>query len=275
MMTTLLTHEWKRTRTPLLAATGIAVLMTALGSVTAATGWPVVSLLGSFLAIAVTVLYVPVIQVLFAVDYWQSSYSRTGYFTQTLPVRGGTIFGAKLLFGITVTIVGLLVTLVLAAIAWAGQATMAGENANPFSAAGQVWSLIVDVASPTVIVLGIALLLFSYGTWLIQMLFSASIGGESRFNRLGLAGPVVVFIGVYVVMQILLFISILVVPLGIGPVVDGLGIIRIDLLGEVLSDPASSGGDVMPLGFIPPLVLITGYCLWRTARSWNRKVSLA
>lgn len=93
---------------------------------------------------------------------------------------------------------------------------------------------------PGVIALAIALLLFSCGAWLIQMLFSASIGSESRFNRMGLAGPVVVFIVVYVVLQVLLFVSILVVPLGI-----------------ILS-----------------LVLVTGYCLWRTVRSWNRKVSL-
>lgn len=274
MMTILLTHEWKRTRSLLLAATGIAALVTAVGSLVSATGWPVVSFLGSLLAIVVTALYVPAIQVLLAVDYWLSSYSRTGYFTQTLPVRGGTIFGAKLLYCLAVTVVGLLITLMLAAIAWTGQAVMAGESANPFAAAGRIWSQIVDVASPGVIALAIVLLLFSYGAWLVQMLFAASIGSESRFNRMGLAGPVVVFIGVYVVLQVLLFVSILVVPLGIGPVADGLGITRIDLLGEVLTDPASSGGDVMPLGFIPPLVVVTGYCLWRTVRSWNRKVSL-
>lgn len=274
MISTLIAHEWKRTRTLLLTATGIAVLVTAVGALASATGWSVVSLLGSLLAVAVTALYVPAVHVLLAVDYWLSSYARTGCFTQTLPVRGGTLFGAKLLFGFGVTVVGLLITLVLAAIAWAGQAIMAGENANPFAAAGQLWTQISDAASPAVIGVAIAFLLFSYGAWLVQLYFSVSIGSEARFNRLGLAGPILVFIGLYVVMQILLFVSILTVPLGIGPVAGGLGIIRIDLLGEVLSDPAASGGDVMPLGFVPPLVLITGYCLWRTVRSWNRKVAL-
>lgn len=57
-------------------------------------------------------------------------------------------------------------------------------------------------------------------------------------------------------------------------VADGLGFVRIDLLGEVLADPTSSGGDLLPLGFIPPLVLVTVFCLWRTVRSWNLHVSL-
>lgn len=274
MMPTLLTHEWKRAAKPLLTATGIAVLMTAVGSAAAAIGWPIVSLLGAILAIAVTILYVPGIQVLLAVDYWLSSYSRTGYFTQTLPVRGGTIFSAKLLFGFAVTVAGLLVTLVLGALAWMGQAIMVGENANPFRAAGNFWALIVDAASPGIIAVGLGLLLLSYAVWLVQMYFSVSIGSESRFNRMGLGGPILVFICLYVAMQILLAVSILTVPLGIGPVADGLGFVRIDLLGEVLADPTSSGGDLLPLGFIPPLVLVTVLCLWRTARSWNRHVSL-
>ena len=76
MMTTLLTHEWKRAAKPLLTATGIAVLMTAVGSAAAASGWPIVSLLGAILAIAVTVLYVPGIQVLLAVDYCPATRGR-------------------------------------------------------------------------------------------------------------------------------------------------------------------------------------------------------
>jgi len=32
--------------------------------------------------------------------------------------------------------------------------------------------------------------------------------------------------------------------------------------------------DVMPLGFLPVLVLVAAVCLWRTHYSWNRKVSL-
>lgn len=274
MMATLLIHEWKRARKPLFVATGIAALMTTVGAAAAATGWPLVSLLGSIFAIAITAAFVPAVQVLLAVDYWLSSYWRTGYFTQTLPVKGGTIFGAKLLFGSAVTLIGLLLTLVLAAIAWAGQAIMVGENPNPFHAAAQIWSQVVELASPAVVVVALGLLLLSYVAWLVQMYFSVSIGSESRFNRMGLGGPILVFVCLYMVVQILLAVSILTVPLGIGPVADGLGFMRIDLLGEVLADPTSSGGDILPLGFIPPLVLVTALCLWRTARSWNRHVSL-
>lgn len=274
MMTTLLIHEWKRARKPLLVATGIAALMTTVGASAAATGWPLVSLLGSILAVAITAAYVPAVQVLLAVDFWLSSYSRTGYFTQTLPVKGGTIFGAKLLFGAAVTLVGLLVTLVFAAITWAGQAIMTGENANPLHAATRIWSQVVDIASPAVIAVALGLLLLYYIAWLVQLYFSVSIGSESRFNRMGLGGPILVFICLYVAAQILLAVGVLLVPLGIGPVADGLGFMRIDLLGEVIADPTSSGGDILPLGFIPPLVLVTALCLWRTARSWNRHVSL-
>src|SRR5699024_5623773 len=89
MITALLTHEWRRTRSMVGAATGIALLVVAAAALLVAPGWPGLSLLGVLLGAAALGGYVPVLQVLLAVDYWRSSYGRIGYFTQTLPIRGG------------------------------------------------------------------------------------------------------------------------------------------------------------------------------------------
>ena len=64
------------------------------------------------------------------------------------------------------------------------------------------------------------------------------------------------------------------VPFGIGVDNEQLGFVSFNLVSEMMPESASSG-DVMPLGFLLPMALIAGFCLWRTARSWNRKVSLA
>src|SRR5699024_6667132 len=92
MTATLLKHEWLRTRSMLGAIAGIAVVLAALGSLLAATRWPLISTIGAY-AVTVTIAgLVPAVQLALAADYWRSSYGRTGYFTQTLPVSGPTIF---------------------------------------------------------------------------------------------------------------------------------------------------------------------------------------
>lgn len=273
MMTTLLAHEWKRTRGMLGVTTGIALLVVAAAALLSAPGWPALSQFGVIVGVAVLSGFVPILQVLLAVDYWRSSYGSGGYFTQTLPIRGGTIFAAKLLHMSLVTFAGLVVSLLLAPIHWWGVATATGADPNPFTALRGFWEAVGE-SVPPLMLLGFAaafsaLLL----VWVAMFAFSASIGSETPINRLGPGGPFVVFIVLYTVTQVLTFASFFVIPLGIGMTGDGLGLVRFDVFAEMASG-AESSGEVMPLAFIPPLLLIGIACVWRTARSWNRKVAL-
>ena len=104
MTTTLLKHEWLRTRGALGMYFGITVLVGLLGSLLGASGWSVLSVLGLLLAFLAVLVLVPGVQLLLVADYWRSGYGRTGYFTQSIPVRGATIFRAKLLWAVLVSL---------------------------------------------------------------------------------------------------------------------------------------------------------------------------
>ena len=272
MITALLTHEWRRTRSMVGAATGIALLVVAAAALLVAPGWPGLSLLGVLLGAAALCGYVPVLQVLLAVDYWRSSYGRIGYFTQTLPIRGGTIFAAKFLHMNLVVFAGLIVTVLLVPLYWGGLASGGFVDLGLIAVLRELWATVSGALSPLLLLAAVAVFLALMVTGQAMYVFSASIGSETPINRLGFGGPVVVYIVLYGVSQVLTFAAFLVIPVGIGMTGDGLGLMRFDVLAEMTA--GASSGDVMPLAFLPPLLLIGVACAWRTVRSWNRKVAL-
>ncbi|MDN5763525.1 MAG: hypothetical protein L0H41_14580 [Microlunatus sp.] len=272
MVGTLIKHEFLRTRRWLGVVFGIVTLVTLVGALTAWTGWPLISQLGVGLSFIGVGAFLMIVQVGLAWDYWRSSYSKTGYFTQSLPVKGATIYWSKLLWGCAVTMAAIVWNLVLALVAYLGTAGSLGV-ADPLRQLRETLGLIFDVASPLT-VLGIAVgivILFLGG--LAQYYFAASIGSESRMNRLGIGGPVLVWLGLYMVMQVLLFLGIIAVPvaLGIGPD-GGLAVVSMNFLEAMVHN---QNADAMPLGFVPVLPLVTAALIWRTVVSWNAKVSLA
>lgn len=275
MMTTLLKHEWLRTRGMLGSLFGIVALLGVLGSLLGITGWPLLSTLGSLLGFLAVFILVPATQLLLAADYWKSGYGRTGYFTHSIPVRGSTIYWAKLVWAMLASLAALVLTVALGLVAWWEFAKQSGMiNAPSFAAIGE-WSRWITAVTPAwMIAAGAVIVLASFLVWPIYYYFSVSIGHESRLSGLGVAAPVVVFVGVYICIQILSLVAMVAIPVGVGMVDgDSLGFVSFNMMSE-LAAGANATNDVMPIGFLVSMGLILVFCLWRTARSWNHKVAL-
>lgn len=274
MIRTLLKHEAIRTRGMLLAIGGVAAAMGAVGAILGWTGWPVIAHFGMFIGFAGAIALVPALQLAQGIDYWRSSYGRVGYFTQTLPVRGSRTYWAKLLWALVVLLLAVVLAIGIGFVALLGSAGPLGIDA------GALPSMIVDffadviATAPWWVVAGVPLLLLAMLALNTVMLFcAASVGSEQRMHPLGWGGPVLVWIALYIAMQVAMFVMILAVPFGLT--IDdagGFGVVGVDLLGAMVR---GTGVQLVPLGFVPALLLIIPPMLWRTARSWERKVSLA
>lgn len=273
MMTTLIKHEWLRTRNLLGVTTGLVALVVFLAAALTALGLPIVSSVTQVVGLIALLALVPALQIALTVEFWTSSYSRTGYFTHALPLRGSTIFLAKLSWAVLATLAGILATLILGGALWVGTSLPAGTDANPLAALQGLWATITAVASPGMIAAGIGVLLMMYLLWPVQYYFSASVGSETPLNRLGLGGPVVVFVGLYLAVQILMTVAMFAIPYAVAMDGGRLRFIPYSLLAEMTS-PGGAAEDIMPLGFLAPVLLIIAVCVWRSARSWNRKISL-
>ena len=272
MVTTLIKHEALRTRSWLAVVFGAATIMLLVGVLMELTPWGVVQGLGFALTLVPVFALLLVVQVALAFDYWRSSYSKTGYFTQSLPVKGSTIYGAKFLWGSLITIVAVLVNIVMGAVALVGASRVFDMGITLREVVDLLATMLSTTpvwASVLVIVLGVVAILSS----LAQYYFAASVGSEGKINRLGIAGPILVWFVLYLVMQVLLLAGIVAVPLGLDQsAVDGsLSLVPRNFLSLILSNEEP---DMMPLGFLPVLFIATGALVWRTVVSWNKKVSL-
>lgn len=271
-MTTLLKHEFLRTRGLLGLVGGIAILVAASGILLALTGWPVLSSLGVVACLVVIFVTVPAVQLLLLVDFWRSSFGRMGYLTQTLPVQGSRIYWAKLLWAWVASLAALAVSVGIFLAAWpAAVRGMGGSVGGAYASIRDSWALFTEVAPTWAVVGAVVLFLAMVLIWPVQYYFAASVGSQAPLNRLGVGGPVLVWLGLYVTSQVLIFFSFAAVPLAIGMRGEQLGLVRFDLFAEMA---AGSDPEVMPLGFLPALLLISLVCLVLSVRSWNRKVSL-
>lgn len=279
MTTTLLKHEFIRTRSLLGQYFALATLVVLAGTLLAFFNWPVLGPLGAIVSVLTIVSLVPVLHLLLGWDYWRSSYRGSGYLTHSIPVRGSRIFWTKLLWAVIVTLVALAVCVLLAAILWPAVArnpdfaSDVGPNPSPnlFVVIGELWALATQFIPTgllvTLLIAAFALILVAP----IEYFFAASVGSESRFAKLGAGGPFLVFVLMYVATQALMFASFFAIPFGLGPTENGkLGIIHIDTTAAMEADQLNAA----PLGFFVSMVLMCAFCLWRTHRSWNEKVSL-
>ena len=274
MTTTLLKHEWLRTRGALGMFFGVTFLVGVLGGLAGATGWSGLAEFGLLVGILAVAVLVPGVQLLLAADYWRSGYGRTGYFTHSIPVRGATIFWAKVIWAVIVSLVAAVLTVPLIWVVWwAVSRNLAELPAPSLTVIGDVVAAVADVAPAWMIVAGVVLFLASIFMSVVYYFFSVSIGHEHRLASLGVGGPIVVFVVVYVVSQIASFLGMVVIPFGVGMDGDGLGLVPFNVLAE-MAEGTTGGGDVMPVGFLFALLVIAVFCLWRTARSWNREVAL-
>lgn len=272
MTTTLLKHEWLRTRGVLGMFSGIVTLVVIAGALLSTLG-SVLAVLGLIVAILGLFILIPGTQLLLAADYWRSGYGRTGYFTQSIPVRGSTIFWAKLAWVMIASLAATVLTGVLGLFGWWMLSVRQTFDTPSPAVLGDVWATITDAAPLWMIVAGGLLVLASVLYWPIQYCFAISFGHERRLAGLGAAGPIVVYVALYVITQVAIFVGMVLIPLGVGAEGGRLTLVSFNVLDE-MSAGVGASGDVMPLGFIVMMLLLGVFCLWRTARSWNHKVAL-
>ncbi len=273
MTTTLLKHEWLRTRGLVGIVAGIAALIALCGATMVALDLPGLAALGEIIVIASIILFIPATQLALAFDFWNSSFGRTGYLTQTLPVRGGIILRAKVLWQFLVSVALLPVAVALWVMLLTAGNIQAGVSANPWPQVQETWRTITAAATPSVtaVVVFILLALLVFPT--VQFVFSASVGSERTFQRFGPGGPVLVYVLTYLAIQALSMVFMIAIPYGLGTGSDGrLEVVQTDFA-AIFSDDASGG--VTPIGFLVAFALASVVLMWRTVRSWNSKISLA
>ena len=273
MTGTLFAHEARTTRKTLLGTLAILLIVAALGAGLGALEIPILGPLGYIIALVAAAAVTPAALAILIENYWRTMYGREGYFTMTLPVRGRSIFTAKVLYGLVIS----LTSLVISALCLIGIAAVTSARAGqpPMSL---VQGLIDQAGTPliaTVVVLMVVQLAFS----VIAGAAIISIGAQGRFNHLGFMAPVIGYIILYFIMQVLGLAAMLFVPLGIvisGP--DTGSIVAHGMLADFIVSIENVSGSIksstLGLGIIPLSLVVAAVLAWWGGRTVERHTSL-
>ena len=188
----------------------IAVIAVAAGIVAA--GLPGISGSTAVLAYALCALTPVACAIAAMADYWKTLYGQRGYFTMSLPISGKVIFWAKntriaieCLLALALAVGGILA--VASAAAWSDGISLAEYTAGPRS-------VVAGMPTSTVIIMIVVQVLVSL-SWLVQGSAVMSIGAEGRFNHMGFGAPIIGFVLLYIVNQVLSTVGTFFLPLSV------------------------------------------------------------
>ena len=188
----------------------IAVIAVAAGIVAA--GLPGVSGSTVVLAYALCALTPVACAIAALADYWKTLYGQRGYFTMSLPVSGATIFWAKItrmviecLLALALAVGGILA--VASAAAWSDGISLAEYTAGPRS-------VVAGMPTSTVVLMIAAQLILAM-SWVVQGCAAMTIGAEGRFNHMGFGAPIIGFVLLYIVNQVLSTVGTFFLPLSV------------------------------------------------------------
>ena len=212
MFTKLLAYEIRSRYRADARSFGAFIVTIAVASGIVAAGLPGISGSTAVLAYALCALTPVACAIAALADYWKTLYGQRGYFTMSLPVSGKVIFWAKntrimieCLLALALAVGGILA--VASAAAWSDGISLAEYTAGPRS-------LVAGMPTSTVVIMIVVQVLVSL-SWLVQGSAVMSIGAEGRFNHMGFGAPIIGFVLLYIVNQVLSTVGTFFLPLSV------------------------------------------------------------
>lgn len=222
------------------------------------------------MAIAAIIVMPMIALIQIAVEYWQSMYGGRGYFTMSLPVRGRTVFAAKVLYALAAALVTILASALLLLV-WA--AAMARTMGVSLSELLEPLRLMVGMASTEGVVFMGASTLISMVVFVVQCASVMSIGAQGRWNHLGFGAPMIGFVILYLVNQVVALASMLFFPLSID-LINGGFTTRTMLPAMIEAMRTNSDPAVLGVGTVVTAPILTAFLTWWAVRAIERHTCL-
>ena len=212
MFTKLLAYEIRSRYRTDARSLGAFIVTIAVASGIVAAGLPGISGSTAVLAYALCALTPVACAIAGLSDYWKTLYGQRGYFTMSLPVSGKVIFWAKntrimieCLLALALAVGGIIA--VASAAAWSDGISLLEYTSGPRS-------LAAGMPTSTVVIMIVVQVILSM-SWVVQGCTVMSIGAEGRFNHMGFGAPIIGFVLVYIVNQVLSTVGTFFLPLSV------------------------------------------------------------
>ena len=269
MYAALLKHEARLQARALASFLGVSLAIYAGGLVLMLLNLPVLSSVGSVVAVVACLLLAISVPALLVQRYYASMYGREGYLTHAIPARHTTLYAAKFSWALAVWLGSIVVVLGMALGFVLTQAVADGGTM------ADGWSVLTGALAgvptgPVVFFVGCSLV--GIVIYVAQVGWIVTFGMEERFRSLGLGGPVLVWFLSYAVLQVLALLAMVAIPLGIS--LDFSHLVFASFLAELPAAFEGADPSFVPLGWLPMLLAtLPVYVVW-TLRSLRNHTSL-
>ncbi|MBN1892739.1 MAG: hypothetical protein JW780_08160 [Clostridiales bacterium] len=213
----LVKHEFRATRRIIPFVFLVTVLVAVMMTVSVLLDLDAVIGLTIFLLILMVVAEVIVTYVLVIWRYYKSMCGNEAYLSFTLPIEPKMLFWSKMLVSFVWIalsyIVAAGVTMLLALVVTSGLGVSISDIADGFR---YFWNLIGFAGHEAVAIPMIVFVFFiTIIAGLTNVFFSVSLGSTSKFHKYGIGGPILVYIVLYFVLQIITAIATMLIPLAV------------------------------------------------------------
>lgn len=206
MLTTLITEEF-RTQAPRNAVlAGIILLVSAASLGLASLEIPLLSQVLMLLGLLAAVALPPAVGIQMAIEYWQTMSGDRAYLTMSLPVRGRSIFAAKITYAALIILVSTAISMAL--FLW-WLAILAEQTGSSLT---EILTPMREAVGTTMLTYFIVVVLLGLVAKAVQLGSIMSIGAQGRWNHLGLGAPAIGLVLLYVASQALALVLLVLIP---------------------------------------------------------------
>lgn len=272
MFAQLVKHEFNATRRiiPFIYLVTAVMIATSLIVRNLNIGW-----LSSMLLILLILLAIVEVVVTYALlihRYYKNLYNAEGYLMHTLPVKASGLLYSKLL----VAFIWLVTSYILLfAVIYTVLLLVTGESGFSPAEGFRMFLQETQLAGSTgkLIIIAIPAYLFLAVVYqLAQIYFAITMGSISRLHHLGLAGPIVVYLILYFILQIWVLIGLVFIPFGLT-IKNGIFSLTAEGMLSLLLHPETERF-VFGLGSILFIAIAIVFLLEATRRLISRHTSL-
>lgn len=267
LIATDLRQSWR----PIVIASALVIAFTTLGGLLVGFKVPFFASIFSLLIVIAPFALLAGILVYLLVRYYRTMYGRVGYFTHSLPATGAQLFWAKLLYGLIAMTIALVAAVIALQPVWM---SLLASNDIPLSEGPRMLADQLATMPRGFWPVSIAMLLVTVLGYIIHYQFVISVGSEARLNHLGIGGPVVVYVLVYLAGQIISLVSFVAIPLMVR--IDSGFHVETGSAWQFIVDSMSKTAppNVIPIGWAPAQVIMLIALAWWTIRSIRLHTSL-
>ncbi|GAA4906496.1 hypothetical protein GCM10025789_27360 [Tessaracoccus lubricantis] len=210
-----------------------------------------------------------VIPVWLGIDFYRSSYTKTGYLTRALPVKGSTIYWVKLLYAYVLSLVALVVSLGLGYVAAIGFTVVGGGTVGDLNqGVSDTLAMIGDVLPGWAVAACLVLVLLWPFVWLASYYFAAAIGSEAWSSKMGVGGPILVWFLFYTASQVAGLLGAF-IPLYLVFTEAG-----VELEVGVVNIFTTEAQNLLPVGVFLMMYVLTAVAIAWASVSFDKKVEL-